>query len=73
MSSDPISLVYAPILDVESTTDYVFVNESITLSLTFLAKPVPNIEGITWQIHQGDVIQIMHAGEVSIHTLCITF
>lgn len=64
-SSDFINLVYGPILDVENHMDYVFVNESITLPITFFAKPMPRIEdGITWQILNRDVIQIMQAGDV---------
>jgi hypothetical protein len=49
-----------------SHPDYVFVNESIILPVSFLAKPLPNIEGISWQMHSGDVIRIMHPGDVSI-------
>lgn len=52
-------------LDIQSHADYIFVNESIILPLTFRAKPVPNMEGITWQILNGDVIQIMQAGDVT--------
>ena len=49
-----------------SHPDYVFVNESIILPVSFLAKPLPNIERISWQMHSGDVIRIMHPGDVSI-------
>ena len=66
IESDAISLVYGPVYDVVSHPDYVFVNESIILPVSFLAKPLPNIERISWQMHSGDVIRIMHPGDVSI-------
>lgn len=65
IDSDAIDLVYGPMLDIQSHADYIFVNESIILPLTFRAKPVPSIEGITWQILNGDVIQIMQGGDVT--------
>ena len=48
-----------------SHIDYVYVNESIILPISFLAKPMPNIEGISWQVFSGDIIQIMQPGDVS--------
>ena len=65
IESDPISLIYGPIFDVVSHIDYVYVNESIILPISFLAKPMPNIEGISWQVFSGDIIQIMQPGDVS--------
>ena len=35
IESDPISLIYGPIFDVVSHTDYVYVNESIILPISF--------------------------------------
>ena len=52
-----------------SHIDYVYVNESIILPISFLAKPMPNIEGISWQVFSGDIIQIMQPGDVS----CINY
>ena len=65
IESDPISLIYGPIFDVVSHVDYVYVNESIILPISFLAKPMPNIERISWQVLSGDIIQIMQPGDVS--------
>ena len=68
IESENINLVYAPILDVTSSAapyDHVFSNETIRLSVVFLAKPIPDPEEIEWKILNGSLIQIAHPEEVN--------
>merc|ERR1712018_744065 len=47
--SEPVNLLYEPILDMDQTnTDYIFHNETIRLSVIFLAKPKPEPQDINW-------------------------
>ena len=45
--------------------EYVFTNETLIIPVTFLAKPMPDFEDITWEIQDGDFGHIMHPGDVS--------
>lgn len=42
--------MYPPILDTFDNPQYVYVNQTLIIPIGFLAKPMPQIEDITWQI-----------------------
>ena len=48
----------------ESHPEFVYVNESVIVPITFLAKPAPSIDEINWNIRSGEDINIMQAEEV---------
>ena len=64
INSDNINLVYGPIMEVQNYPDYVFVNETLMIPITFLAKPRPSDDEVSWNIGSGDNIQIMQLNEV---------
>ena len=49
----------------QTNTDYIFHNETIRLSVIFLAKPKPEPQDINWNVFDGNVIEIAHPDEVS--------
>ena len=56
--------MYAPILEPERS-EYVFTNQSFVIPISFLAKPMPDMEDITWQVQDMDFGHIMHPSDVS--------
>ena len=65
MKSDRLNLVYPPILDTAHNPQYVYVNQTLIIPIGFLAKPMPNIEDITWQILalNDDFAHILNPGD----------
>ena len=57
----------------QTNTDYIFHNETIRLSVIFLAKPKPEPQDINWNVFDGSVIEIAHPDEVINSSLfCLT-
>ena len=50
MDTEKLNLVYPPILDTFDNPQYIYVNQTLIIPIGFLAKPMPQIEDITWQI-----------------------
>ena len=43
-----------------------FILEIVSVVITFLAKPMPQSEDINWNIQTGNVIQMLHPGNVKL-------
>lgn len=50
VTSDPIRVVYPPMLNVVSHPPYIFVNRSLLIEVPFAAKPGPQNDQYTWTI-----------------------
>ena len=44
---------------------FFYVLEIVSVVITFLAKPMPQSEDINWNIQTGNVIQMLHPGNVN--------
>ena len=48
----------------ENSKSFFYVLEIVSVVITFLAKPMPQSEDINWNIQTGNVIQMLHPGNV---------